>query len=204
MLAHTVAAQLRDAIAAGEFRPGDQLNEVRVAERFDCSRNTLREAFTQLAAQQLVERIPNRGVFIARPDVDFVRDLYIARAAIEPSAARWANYADAHELVTLAESAREFAAREEHHEVSSINQRFHRAIVAGLGSPSLDKQMSQLLARMRLSFLLILPHYPTLHVDHVEANVELARLIADGKREEAAVFCHDSLLETLATLEGFL
>ncbi len=204
MLAHTVAAQLREAISAGEYRPGDKLNEVQVAETYGCSRNTLREGFTQLAAQELVVRIPHRGVFIAEPDVGFVRDLYLARAAIEPAAARWADYKDPARLVTLAASAREHAARGEHQEVSSINQRFHRALVAGLGSPSLDRQMSQLLARMRLSFLLILPRYPSLHADHIEPNVELATLIADGRRAEAATLSRETLLGTLSTLEGYL
>ena len=73
MLSQSVASEIRDAISAGEFMPGQQLSEVKAAERFSCSRNTLREAFTELAAQRLVERIPHRGVFIATPDADYVR-----------------------------------------------------------------------------------------------------------------------------------
>ena len=196
MLSQSVASELREAISAGEFQPGEQLSEVKAAERFNCSRNTLRESFTRLAAERIVERIPNRGVFLATPDADYIRDLFAARAAIEPAAVRWGAFADAPSLVTLTSSAFDYAARGEHQEVSAINQHFHRALVAALGSPTLNEQMDNLLARMRLTFLLAIPRYPQLHADHIQGNITLATLIADGKRLEAATLSHDSLMNT--------
>ncbi|MDK8525419.1 GntR family transcriptional regulator [Corynebacterium sp. MSK150] len=196
MLSQSVASELREAISAGEFQPGEQLSEVKAAERFNCSRNTLRESFTRLAAERIVERIPNRGVFLATPDADYIRDLFAARAAIEPAAVRWGEFADAPSLVTLTSSAFDYAARGEHQEVSAINQRFHRTLVAALGSPTLNEQMDNLLARMRLTFLLAIPRYPQLHADHIQGNIALATLIADGKRLEAATLAHDSLMNT--------
>ena len=196
MLSQSVASELREAISAGEFQPGEQLSEVKAAERFNCSRNTLRESFTRLAAERIVERIPNRGVFLATPDADYIRDLFAARAAIEPAAVRWGAFADAPSLVTLTSSAFDYAARGEHQEVSAINQRFHRTLVAALGSPTLNEQMDNLLARMRLTFLLAIPRYPQLHADHIQGNITLATLIADGKRLEAATLAHDSLMNT--------
>ena len=196
MLSQSVASELREAISAGEFQPGEQLSEVKAAERFNCSRNTLRESFTRLAAERIVERIPNRGVFLATPDADYIRDLFAARAAIEPAAVRWGAFADAPSLVTLTSSAFDYAARGEHQEVSAINQRFHRTLVAALGSPTLNEQMENLLARMRLTFLLAIPRYPQLHADHIQGNITLATLIADGKRHEAAALAHDSLMNT--------
>lgn len=47
-----------------------------------------------LAAEQLLVRIPNRGVFIATPDVDYIVDLYRARAIIEPAGALWGESLD--------------------------------------------------------------------------------------------------------------
>lgn len=100
MLSQSVATALRQEMSAGNFQPGEQLSEVKVAEQFGCSRNTLREAFTTLAAERLVERIPHRGVFIATPDAAYIRDLFAARAAIEPAAARWGAFADAPSLIS--------------------------------------------------------------------------------------------------------
>ena len=204
MLSQSVASELREAISAGEFQPGEQLSEVKAAERFNCSRNTLRESFTRLAAERIVERIPNRGVFLATPDADYIRDLFAARAAIEPAAVRWGAFADAPSLVTLTSSAFDYAARGEHQEVSAINQRFHRTLVAALGSPTLNEQMDNLLARMRLTFLLAIPRYPQLHADHIQGNITLATLIADGKRDEAATLTYDSLMNTCSKILAVL
>lgn len=195
MLADSVAAALRAAISEGEYMPGQQLNEVRASERFDCSRNTLRESFAMLAAERIVERIPHRGVFIATPDEDFVRDLYLARAAIEPAAARYGTFPDPGELVRLTESAvLDDAPR------PLLNQRFHQQLVAGLGSPTLDRTMSHLLARMRLTFLLTLERYPQIHDNHVQPNIELAKLIAQGERDAAADACRADLMRAMNSI----
>ena len=106
MLSQSVAAAIRDAISAGEFQPGQQLSEVKAAERFECSRNTLREAFTELASERLVERIPHRGVFIAVPDTEYVKDLYLARMALEHAGVLWGEFPAAERLVELTSSAR--------------------------------------------------------------------------------------------------
>ncbi|KHO30024.1 GntR family transcriptional regulator [Corynebacterium minutissimum] len=195
MLADSVAAALRAAISEGEYMPGQQLNEVRASERFDCSRNTLRESFAMLAAERIVERISHRGVFIATPDEDFVRDLYLARAAIEPAAARYGTFPDPGELVSLTESAVLSDAPR-----PLLNQRFHQKLVAGLGSPTLDRTMSHLLARMRLTFLLTLERYPQIHDNHVQPNIELAHLIAQGERDAAADACRADLMRAMDSI----
>ena len=195
MLADSVAAALRAAISEGEYMPGQQLHEVRASERFDCSRNTLRESFAMLAAERIVERIPHRGVFIATPDEDFVRDLYLARAAIEPAAARYGAFPDPGELVSLTESAVLSDAPR-----PLLNQRFHQQLVAGLGSPTLNRTMSHLLARMRLTFLLTLERYPQIHDNHVQPNIELAHLIAQGERDAAADACRADLMRAMDSI----
>lgn len=196
MLSQSVASAIRAAISDGDYSPGQQLSEVKAAERFHCSRNTLREAFSELAAERLVERIPNRGVFIATPDAAYIKDLFIARAAIEPSAVLWGHFPDPDELVALASAAVPHIKTGEHQQLSSINQAFHRRLVAGLGSPTLDEAMVNLLARMRLTFLLVLPHYPRLHVDHVPGNIRLAQHIVAGERDVAAALSRKDLMAT--------
>lgn len=201
MLADSVAHALREAISEGEFEPGQQLSEVRAAERFECSRNTLREAFAMLVNEQIVERFPNRGVFIATPDAAYVRDLYLARAAIEPAAALYGNFDAPGNLVELTRGALH---TQDERERASINQRFHRALVHSLESPTLDRTMSNLLARMRLTFLLALPRYPQVHADHVETNHELAQLIAHGRRDEAAELSRRDLHAAMEAIVGVL
>lgn len=86
--AHTtawIASVLRNRIAAGELAPGCKLSEQALATAIGVSRNTLRQAFTILAGESIVSRIPNRGVFVASPGVEEVREIYRIRRVIEPA-----------------------------------------------------------------------------------------------------------------------
>lgn len=199
MRAQHLAAQLRSDISDARFAPGDQLQEVHIAQRYDVSRNTLREAFAMLAAHNLVERIPNRGVFIATPDRASARDLYAARAALEPAAILWGEHLDVETLTATTERARELALADDPESlrtVGSVNQDFHRLIVAGMGSPFLDKTMDNLLAQMRLCFLAVLKEEPAFHSHYATFNAHLSELIAHGERATAAEELRRSLAET--------
>ncbi|WP_223286202.1 GntR family transcriptional regulator [Kocuria atrinae] len=52
------AAQLRARISGGQLAPGAKLSEQAIARELGISRNTLREAFTVLAGESLVDRVP--------------------------------------------------------------------------------------------------------------------------------------------------
>ncbi len=55
---------LEDDIVSGRLRPGQRLDEVGLAERFEMSRTPIREALIQLASSGLVEIRPRRGAFV--------------------------------------------------------------------------------------------------------------------------------------------
>ena len=60
-----IAQQLRDAIASGEFGPGDRLpSERELATEHGVARNTAREAIAQLRREGLVTAEHGRGVFV--------------------------------------------------------------------------------------------------------------------------------------------
>src|SRR6478752_4044104 len=87
-VADRVAAELRLQLAEGLLLPGARLTESTIAEDLGVSRNTVREAFAELAAERLVVRHPNRGVFVARLEAGDIHDVYTVRRAIEVSAIR--------------------------------------------------------------------------------------------------------------------
>jgi DNA-binding GntR family transcriptional regulator len=78
-----VADELRRAVFEGELESGTPLREVALAESLGVSRPTLREALALLVAEGLATREPNRGVSVASPDPDSVRDVSRARAVLE-------------------------------------------------------------------------------------------------------------------------
>ena len=64
--------RLRSMIVAGELRPGEPLREVRLSERLGVSRTPIREALRTLAAEGLVDLLPNRSAVVAKlhsPDI---------------------------------------------------------------------------------------------------------------------------------------
>jgi len=79
---------LRDAILSMHFKPRQRLVERELCEETGVSRTCVREALRSLEAEGLVERIPNRGIFVASVSVDEARQIYEVRAALEPAFAR--------------------------------------------------------------------------------------------------------------------
>lgn len=73
---------IEQLIASGEFSPGERINENILACELGISRGPVREACRTLAAQGMVQLIPNRGVFIRVISEDDARNVYELRAGI--------------------------------------------------------------------------------------------------------------------------
>jgi len=92
-----IAEQLRSGIVTGRLAPGQALREVEIARQLGVSRGPVREAFQRLIQEGLLEAHPARGVFVPQLAADDIADLYLARGAVEISAAqllatsRWAS-----------------------------------------------------------------------------------------------------------------
>ena len=78
-----IAEELRRAMFEGELESGTPLREVALADSLGVSRPTVREALSVLVADGLAVREPNRGVAVASPDPDSIRDVCRARAVLE-------------------------------------------------------------------------------------------------------------------------
>lgn len=85
-----IVGQLADAIVAGQFRPGEKLDELTLANRFFVSRTPVREALSQLAAMGLVSRRPNRGAVVAELSEEHLANLIEVMAELEAVCARLA------------------------------------------------------------------------------------------------------------------
>ena len=80
-VAHVVEV-LRERIASNELIQGAKLREIELADGFDVSRQTIRDAFTVLELKGLVTRIQNRGAFVARYDFQNVMDIFDIRESL--------------------------------------------------------------------------------------------------------------------------
>ena len=181
------AIGLRSRISAGQLSPGSKLSEQEFAQELGVSRNTLREVFTELAGESLVEKLPNRGVFVARPIPEDVREIYCTRAVIEPAAALWGRTRPGMDgqVRAVLESAMRGKDAGDARVMGDANQAFHRLLLTMTGSETLLIVMDRLLAQMRLVFH-SMSQEPEFHSHYVERNVQVWDLIMAGQRAAAA------------------
>ena len=78
-----VATRLRTMLIEGEIAPGAKLNERELCERLHVSRTPLREAIKLLAAEGLVDLLPNRGAVAVKLDETDVMHTFELLATLE-------------------------------------------------------------------------------------------------------------------------
>jgi len=83
VLHQEVAVRLRQRIVEGQLAPGAKLNERELSEQLQVSRTPLREAIKMLAAEGLVELLPNRGAAVAQMGEQDVADTFEVIAGLE-------------------------------------------------------------------------------------------------------------------------
>jgi DNA-binding GntR family transcriptional regulator len=114
-----------------------------------------------------------------------VARLYQARRIIEPAAIReflaagsspGGMLADVEKAVSDGEDA---ARAGRWHDVGTANMRFHQALVALAGSIHLDEFMAQLIAELRLAFL-VMQNPRELHEPYLTLNRELLTVLQSG------------------------
>lgn len=82
-----IAAQIRDAVAAGELAAGEQLPSIRaLAAQLRISAITTKRAYQDLEAQGYVTTVPGKGCFVAEQNLDLLREERLRR--VEASLAR--------------------------------------------------------------------------------------------------------------------
>lgn len=75
-----IAAQIRDAVAAGELAAGEQLPSIRaLAAQLRISAITTKRAYQDLEAQGYVTTIPGKGCFVAEQNLDLLREERLRR-----------------------------------------------------------------------------------------------------------------------------
>lgn len=83
-----IAEKISVAILEHRLAPGTKLGEDRLATIFSASRAKVREVLARLAHEQIVELVPQRGAFVAKPTIEQAQDVFEARRLIEPGVLR--------------------------------------------------------------------------------------------------------------------
>ena len=140
-----IAALLRELIISGELKPGVQLRQRDLAERFGVSVTPVREALRWLESEGLVRYDAHKGSTVVEAEAGATREKYQIRAVLEGLAAFLAAPRISDEDIRELESYNERLAGESLRpgEVNDINRTLHFRVYEMAGSPLL-------LALMRL------------------------------------------------------
>lgn len=147
-----VARRIREAIALGVLRPGQQLTEAELAKSLGVSRSPLREAMQRLTGEGLLVAHRNRGLFVQSMTDDEVEDMYLARTAIERSAAQaLIDGVDGAGAVLLGIVDRMSVGVDgPPEEMTDLDIEFHRTLVQLVGSHRLTRMHDTLLTETRM------------------------------------------------------
>ncbi len=185
---HTEAAgRLRSMILSGELPPGSRLREIQLCEQLGVSRTPVREALRTLAAEGLVDLLPNRSVVVSQLHAPDLEHLFVVFGAVEGLAAELAcqriTEGEIVEIGRLLSEMVDYHARKERAPYMRINQRIHQRTVEIAANPVLHSVWQSLVPR-----------------------VERARALAnlDTGRWTGALFEHTKMFTVLAARDGKL
>ncbi|WP_284165637.1 GntR family transcriptional regulator [Frigidibacter sp. SD6-1] len=85
-LAQKVYGALKQAILSLAYRPGEILRKPEICEALGVSRSPVSEAVARLAAEALVDIVPQAGTFVARFSMEEIREGAFLREALELAA----------------------------------------------------------------------------------------------------------------------
>lgn len=139
----TAVNGVRSLILRGDYGPGARLGEMELAETLGVSRTPVREALRQLAAEGLIELVPNKGARVVKWTREELEQVFELRAQVEGFAARHAApRADVAAIGHLSELAHEHAratslGQRDLQRIYDLNAAFHAGIASAAGGTSL-------------------------------------------------------------------
>ncbi|HBH38839.1 MAG TPA: GntR family transcriptional regulator [Curvibacter sp.] len=180
-----VAQRLRQMLVEGLIAPGAKLNERELCEQLKISRTPLREAIKTLAAEGLVELLPNRGAFaVALSETDILNTFEVMAGLEGLSGELAAQRVTPEELAEIEAMHYEMKAAYARRDLSAyyrLNAAIHRAFNAAARNPVLTATYNQVNARLQaLRF----------------------RSNQDGEKWARAMQEHDRMIEALQKRDG--
>ena len=177
--------RLRTLLVEGRIAPGAKLNERELCELLHVSRTPLREAIKHLAAEGLVDLVPNRGAVAVKLGEADIGHAFEVLATLEglsgERAAERASAAEIAEIQALHYEMRACHARADLSGYYALNARIHAAINAAARNPVL-----------------------TQHYAAINARVQALRFRTnqDGAKWQRAVQEHERMVDALAARDG--
>ncbi len=174
------------AIQSGELKPGQKVTLNELAARLGMSLTPVRDAFTLLAEQGLVERTPHHAAVIANKKPSRSEEVSLLRAILEPEAVRlaamYANPAQIKDIADIYYAALDAAKNEDAGELRKFNEQFHLKIAQASGSSFLIEFIASLWKALPASGPALHDNAPAI----LKSHADILTAIRDGKADEAS------------------
>jgi DNA-binding GntR family transcriptional regulator len=179
---------LKNTVLADPDAEGGFISEQEIAEHVGVSRTPVREALLQLAAEELVQLVPNRGAYIAPLTGRDLRDLVQLRGLLERFAAEqvmaagtvpWRAMQEVLEQQSRCDdpaSAKDFIELDAH---------FHTLLIEAAGNAMLSRTYVALRARQVRAGLVALRRSGTRHAEVIREHEAIVTALANGEVEAA-------------------
>jgi DNA-binding GntR family transcriptional regulator len=151
-----IQRKLADAIYEHRLPPGTKLAEVELCQVFGVTRGLVRKVLSRLAAEHLLDLIPNRGAFVARPSVDETRDVFQLRRILESGVVRCLAGHKHGPLRWLDNVRRQIADEREANRVGDTPRyirlagKFHLDLAAATGNAALEQHLKRVVSQTSL------------------------------------------------------
>lgn len=86
--ADSIAKDIAEAIAEHRLPPGTKLREEALAGVYGVSRTKVRAALLMLSKDRLIDMVPDKGAFVAKPSAVEAREIFAVRRILEAALAR--------------------------------------------------------------------------------------------------------------------
>ncbi|MBS1300908.1 GntR family transcriptional regulator [Loktanella sp. SALINAS62] len=199
----TLEASLSLAIHEHRLLPGTKLGEDELSDIFNVSRTVVRTALQSLSHSQLIDLKRNRGAFVAQPTIKEAREVFEARALLEPRTAHSA--AERMTPDALAQLEAHIAAEHdalaagEHGKALRLSGQFHIEISRIADQSTIAGFIERLVARSSLIIAIYWRRQSALCEKHAHHALVDAFRRKDGTEAEALMKSH--LLDILTALD---
>ena len=187
--ADKLISQITQDISSGVLRPGDQLEEADLADRFQVSRTPIREAIRAMVSDGLLETRPRKGAFVRVLTSEELLDLFEVAAELEGIACRLAagslTEEHARAIKSQLEKCKTAVASNDRKKYSIENLDFHTAIHKASRNKWLISQLKQI--GIHLNAYRSIPYDMRGRLaKSVEEHEEIYKAILDGDESKAS------------------
>lgn len=162
-LRRLLTEELREAVVAGKFAPGERLSEEKLASSLKVGRVPLREALRRLEAEGYITFLSNNEIAVSKPTIEDVQDYYSIASVLEGLAARLAVERGQPEEISrlreLHQLLRETYKEKEPERYFEANSSFHRFIAEIARNERLLRLIDQMRREIQKTRILAL-HLP--------------------------------------------